>query len=598
VIIPAGSTTAPISINVKGDTNCEPNETFSVILDSASNNLQLGVPASSTGTIQNDDSAVITASAGAGGSIAPSGPVSVPCGGSQTFTITPDLCHAIADVLVDNVSQGAIPSYTFNNVTTAHTISASFSVLMTLSESHTNVSCNGGANGAINLTVNGGTGPFTYAWSNGATTEDISGLTAGPYSVTVTDANACTANLNASITEPPALLLTETHVNVTTCGGTNGSIDLTVAGGTPPYSYAWSNGPTTEDISGLGIGTYTVTVTDAHSCSDQKTVSITAPGAPTLGETHTNVSCNGGADGAVDLTVNGGTGPFTYAWSNGATTEDVSGLTAGPYNVTVTDANSCSAVLGVTITEPTLLALSETHVNVCTGGSDGSIDLTVGGGTPPYTYLWSNGATTEDLSGLTAGPYSVTVTDANSCTKGLSATIEVGQFAIVATASTGGTVTPAGTTNVPCGTNQTYTITPDQAYAIGQVLIDSSPVTPTPSYTFTNVTAPHTIDVTFTPIVAVQNIPATFSLGTIAPNPVRGSLQVPFGLPSAASVRVSVIDLQGRELAVLAEGEYPAGWHNAAWSGQTSHGKAGAGLYFVAYRSAGQSLMQKFVLTR
>ena len=598
VVIPAGSTTGPISVSVKGDTNCEPNETFSVDLTSASNNIPLGATVSSTATIFTDDQRTIAASAGTGGTIAPSGSVPVLCSTSQGFTITPDLCHAIADLVVDNVSQGPLTSFSFPNVTANHTIVASFVELISVGESHTQVSCNGGADGTIDITATGGTPPFTFLWSDGPTNEDRSGLAAGSYTVTATDANACPKALTIVITEPPVLSASESHVNLSTCGGTDGSIDLTVSGGTPPYGYTWSSGATTQDISGLGLGTYTVTVTDDKGCTAGKTVAITAPGAPTLGEAHFNVSCNGGANGSVDLTVNGGTGPFTYAWSNGATTQDLGSLGPGTYNVTVTDANACTALLGVTVTEPAVLALSQTHVNVCTGGTDGSIDLTVAGGTEPYGYSWSNGATTQDLTDLAAGTYNVTVTDANSCTQGLGVTITVSQHAIVATAGSGGTISPPGTTTVACGAGQTYTITPDPGHAIASLLIDASPVTPAPSYTFTNVTAPHTIDVTFAAVTAVAQGPAELTLGAVVPNPTRGAVQMRFGLPSPTSVRVSIIDLQGRELAVLADGEYPAGWHTAVWDGRTAHDRAGAGLYFVRYCGAGHALMRKFVVTR
>ena len=600
VIIPAGATTIPINITVKGDTSCETDETFSVTLTSASDNIPLGATVTATGTILNDETYTITASAGAGGIITPSGAVVVSCNTNQSFTIAPDLCHVIQDVVVDGASQGAQTSYTFNSVSAAHTITASFLPNMTLGETHTHVSCNGVTDGAIDLTVTGGTGGLTYAWSNGASTQDISGLAAGSYSVTVTDANSCTATLlNVSITQPAVLALSETHVDVTTCGGTNGSIDLSVAGGTGPYGYAWSNGATTQDLSGLATGSYTVTVTDAHLCTEMTTVNVSAPGAPGLSETHANVSCNGGANGSIDLTVAGGTGPFTYAWSNGAITQDLSGLVAGTYNVTVTDASSCSALLGVTVTQPAVLALSETHTNVCTGGTNGSIDLTVAGGTGPYGYAWTNGATTEDLSGLAAGSYTVTVTDAQDCTQNLGVTIAVSQSAIVASAGANGAISPPGTTNVPCGTDQSYTITPDPNYTVSQLLVDASPVTPATSFTFTNVTANHTIHATFAAVTAVAAAaPAQFALGSVMPNPTHGGMQVPFGLPRASRVRVSIVDPQGRELTVIADGEYPAGWHTAAWSGLTSHGPAGSGLYFVRCLLQGQALMRKFVLAR
>ena len=165
-------------------------------------------------------------------------------------------------------------------------------------------------------------------------------------------------------------------------------------GGTAPYSYAWSNKVTTEDMMGLTAGTYNVTVTDAHGCTATTSATVTEPTAISTSATTTDVSCNGAANGSVDLTVTGGTSPYTYTWSNSATTQDMTGLSAGKYDVTVTDAHGCTANASVTLTEPTSLSASATAGNVsCNGGSDGSVDLTVTGGTAPYTYAWSNGAT-------------------------------------------------------------------------------------------------------------------------------------------------------------------------------------------------------------
>ncbi len=199
---------------------------------------------------------------------------------------------------------------------------------------------------------------------------------------------------------------------------------MTVSGGTSPYTYAWSNSATTQDLANVGAGTYTVTVTDANACTKTVSATVSNTGGPSLSKTQVNVLCNGNSTGSIDLTVTGGTSPYTYAWSNSATTQDISNLAAGTFTVTVTDANACTAVISTTITQPSALALSSTQVNVlCNGNATGSIDLTVSGGTSPYTYAWSNSATTQDISNLTAGTYTVTVTDANACTKTLSATI-------------------------------------------------------------------------------------------------------------------------------------------------------------------------------
>ena len=316
----------------------------------------------------------------------------------------------------------------------------------------TNVSCNGGNNGAINLTATGGTGAYTYLWSNSAVTEDLTDLSAGTYSVTVTDANGCTGTASVTVTEPTILSAAGVATNVSCNGGSNGTVDLTVTGGTGTYTYLWSNNATTEDLTGLMAGTYDVTVTDANGCTATASVTVSEPTVLSASATATNVSCNGGNNGTANLTVTGGTGTYTYLWSNNATTEDLTGLAAGTYSVTVTDANGCTATASVTITEPTVLSASATATNVsCNGGNNGTADLTVTGGTGTYTYLWSNGATTQDLTGLMAGTYSVTVTDANGCTATASVTLTQ-PTALVATATA---------TNVSCngGTNGTATVT-------------------------------------------------------------------------------------------------------------------------------------------
>ena len=307
--------------------------------------------------------------------------------------------------------------------------------------SQTNVLCFGASTGAINLTPSGGTTPYTYTWSNGATTQDLSGIVAGTYTVVVNDANGttggCTATTTVTITQPAAALtLSSTQVNVLCNGATTGSIDLTPAGGTAPYTYSWSNGATTQDLSGLSAGTYTVNVTDANgtagSCAATATIIITQPAAPlSLTFTRVNVLCNGGLTGSINLTPAGGTAPYSFSWSNGATSEDLSGLAAGTYTVIVTDANGstggCTATTTVTITQPLApLTLTATQTNVlCFGASTGAINLTPSGGTTPYTYTWSNGATTQDLSGIVAGTYTVVVNDANGTTGGCTATTTV-----------------------------------------------------------------------------------------------------------------------------------------------------------------------------
>ncbi|WP_416443777.1 Ig-like domain-containing protein [Leeuwenhoekiella sp. A16] len=282
----------------------------------------------------------------------------------------------------------------------------------------TDVACYGEASGNIDLVVNGGRTPYTYAWTNGATTEDLANIEAGEYFVTVTDAAGCTVEGNTKINEPAKALSSSFKVNNILCNSSStGAIDLTVEGGTAPYTYEWNNGETTEDISDLAANGYTVTITDANGCQIIESTTISEPDALSATLNVTDVLCKGGNDGAIDLTIQGGSSPYTYSWNNGEITEDIDALEAGNYEITITDANGCSLIKNVTVAEPAEVltaGTSKEDVN-CFGGSDGSINLSVSGGTAPYAYVWSNGETTEDINGLIAGNYSVLVTDAHGC---------------------------------------------------------------------------------------------------------------------------------------------------------------------------------------
>ena len=290
-----------------------------------------------------------------------------------------------------------------------------------------NVSCNGLADGSATASATGGTGAYSYTWSTGATTATVTGLAAGTYSVTVVDANGCSANTSITITEPTALVVTTTVVSNVSCNGLcDGEISANVTGGTSPASFIWSTGSTGNPITNLCAGTYTVTVTDANGCTATSTSIVTEP--PVLVASTSldaNVSCNGLADGAATATATGGTPSHTFLWNTGAATASVTGLTAGTYTVTVTDANSCTSTASLVITEPALLvAATVVDANVtCFAGNDGGLTASASGGTTTYSYLWNTGATNASISGLSAGTYSVTVTDANGCTDSTSATV-------------------------------------------------------------------------------------------------------------------------------------------------------------------------------
>jgi len=291
-----------------------------------------------------------------------------------------------------------------------------------------NVTCNGGSNGSVSATPSHGATPYTYSWSGGGTNSSKTGLAAGTYTITVTDNVGVTGSATVTITQPTTLVaLATTTANVTCHGGSTGSVSATPSGGTSPYTYSWSGGGTNSTKTGLAVGTYTVTVTDHCAATATATATITQPTSLSLSaNTTTNVSCNGGSTGSVSSSPSGGTTPYTYSWSGGGTNSSKTGLTAGTYTITATDNCGATATATTTITQPTtaLSIIASTTANAsCSAGNIGSASSTASGGTSPYTYSWTGGGTSSTYTGLSAGIYTLTVTDHNGCTSSTSATI-------------------------------------------------------------------------------------------------------------------------------------------------------------------------------
>ncbi|WP_081415662.1 T9SS type A sorting domain-containing protein [Aquimarina latercula] len=391
---------------------------------------------------------------------------------------------------------------------------------LAISVAETEIKCFGDATGAIDITVSGGTTPYRYLWSNGETTEDISGLLTGDYSVVVTDANNCVLSSSTINLPQPAAPLGITNETVSELSGFqtgNGSIDITVSGGTSPYRYEWrvqgnttvigntsrienlasetyevtimddndcilikdyfvdepdlleitniqldnplqcfgdtsvslivtvAGGVTpynyrwyntldptndlsiTNTIANLGEGTYIVEIVDANGNRTSETTIIVNPPLLEASYTSEDVSCNGGNDASIDVTVTGGTGAYSFFWSNGANTEDISGLSIGTYDLTIRDANLCETTLSVTITEPPVgLNITDFTIIDASGNglSNGSIEVVANGGTPAYTYNWTDttntpiGTNSNILNNVAAGSYFLTLTDANNCMLG------------------------------------------------------------------------------------------------------------------------------------------------------------------------------------
>jgi|GEM_PF-1923819 len=327
---------------------------------------------------------------------------------------------------VNNLAPGIYYATVTDNIGCASTLAVSISnpAPIVLAASSTQSAC-GSATGTASISVvSGGVNPMSYLWSNGGTTDTISALAHGLYTVTVTDLHGCHASSHVSVSDVNTAAITLNSISDGTCyGSTNGSIDINITGGTPPYLYSWSNNATTQDLSNLAAGSYSVTVTDNSNCVaiynaivgqvDSLSITTSTAIAPTCGN----------FDGKASATVTGGTAPYTYLWdanANNQTTQTATGLPAGTYSVTVTDAHGCSKSGEISLSNSNAPNISAVVTDVsCFNGSNGSIDITVTGGTSPYLYTWNVGppqTNHQDLNTLIPGNYLVFVNDAQGCT--------------------------------------------------------------------------------------------------------------------------------------------------------------------------------------
>ncbi|WP_460944016.1 beta strand repeat-containing protein, partial [Spirosoma daeguense] len=342
---------------------------------------------------------------------------------------------ALANATSNDAGEYDILVSNFCGVKASNKSILSVSPPLQLAMSTTPVSCFQGANGQAGVTVSGGSGNYTYRWNTGATTSTLSGISAGTYSVTVTDGAGCSNSANVTVNQPTQLVLTAMPTAVKCFGGNDGSATASATGGTSPYNYRWTTGATTATLSGIVAGTYSVTVTDANGCQQTQTVQINQPAQLIVSTNPTAVKCFGGNDGQITTNVSGGTGPYSFSWNTGTTSSVLTGITAGTYQVTITDANGCRQTATAQVNQPaTLLTLTTSVTAVkCFNNRDGIASVTASGGGTSYNYQWSNGANTPSISGLAAGTYSVQVTDNNGCVK--SASVDISQPTLLSLAT-------------------------------------------------------------------------------------------------------------------------------------------------------------------
>ncbi len=281
---------------------------------------------------------------------------------------------------------------------------------MTVNITTTLAACGLETGGAI-ATVIGGSGQYSYTWSNGNVLNYADSLDAGMHSVNITDnVYGCMINRFFTIGNTEAPSITLTSDNLSCYQNQLGSIDLTISGGSTPYSISWSNGATSEDIENLSAAQYSVTVTDHAGCVSIQNVTLTQPSALVAGFSTTNSSC-GGTTGSAEISVSGGTGSYSYNWSNTTTSSIATGLSAGNYNVMVSDQNGCNKTFTVAISDIGAPSIIIDSIASASCGSNGSIYVTALGGSGNYTYHWSSNTATEDLIGVSPETYWLTVTD-------------------------------------------------------------------------------------------------------------------------------------------------------------------------------------------
>lgn len=279
--------------------------------------------------------------------------------------------------------------------------------------------CAGGSDGAIDIYTSGGTPPYYFLWSNGSTSEDLINISAGLYSLTIKDFNNCQITSAFTVSEPPQISL-QTTVNDVTCkNANNGTIIVIPIGGSPPYQLIWNTGQTQNTLTGLSGGIYLLTITDAVGCSknfffvieepDSLKVSLLSVVSPT---------CAGDSNAIIDIQTWGGTPPYSFTWNNNSTLEDLFLIPAGNYSLTVQDANGCYSTISVNVQDPTPISITSAIKDVsCYGFNDGNINVFINGGVPPYSILWSNGATSPSLQNIPGGVYLLTIKDKNNCYK-------------------------------------------------------------------------------------------------------------------------------------------------------------------------------------
>ena len=363
-------------------------------------------------------------------------------GGVEPYFISWD--NQIPDsTLIDSVPAG---SYVYTIVDSVNCVIKDTIVIeepdpISLNDSIVNILCKNDTSGQIHLFVSGGISPYQFSIDNGATYQNqnfFDSLLAGNYSFVITDDNNCQYNSQLfNIDEPLTSITLGLTASNLQCFGDTGSVNSSISGGTPPYSYIWNNGFNTQNLNSVSAGTYSLTVIDNNNCELVETIEMTQPNNIDVAAIINDLLCFEDNSGSINITPTGGTLPYSYVWSNGSLTQDISSLDFGTYSLQLADDNGCQYLQSYNVAQPDLLNIVVNETNVlCFGESNGSIDVTINGGTSPYSYTWSNGLSSQDLFNLPLGNYDLDVTDLNNCNSSISVEITEPQDILVSVSTT------------------------------------------------------------------------------------------------------------------------------------------------------------------
>ncbi len=430
-----------------------------------------------------------------------------------SLTVTPSSvpakCFGTATGTVNVVGAGGTPTYSYNlnggayqssptfanqsagtyvtgikdanGCTTTQTVTVTQPTALAINVSTQNANCTA-ANGVASATVTGGTGTITYSWSpTGGAAATSNSVVAGNYTVTATDANGCVISSPAVIGLTPGGAASITSFTNVTCNGAcNGVLTAGMTGGAAPFTYSWTpGGQTNSTATNLCPGTYTCEITDVYGCKAFASRTITQPPVLTAIMNSQNVKCFGTSTGTVSAAGTGGTAPYTYLWPTiPSTLSTVNNVPVGNYNCNITDANGCTITQSIAVTQPSSITLTSSVTPANCNQANGSVTVTISGGSSPYTQIWSTSATSTVLTNVVAGTYTVNVQDANNCTQTLAATIPN---------LSGPTISITSFTNVSCNGGNNGVATALAAAGTGTIVYTWShgPVTPTA----TNLTA-------------------------------------------------------------------------------------------------------------